>query len=178
MASKTLQLFTRTLSPLTQANLLLRTFAWTKAPLIYWTGAKIVDVSDERCVVRMPFRRRNRNHLDSLYFGVLMVGADVAGGILAFRKAQASGRKVSFAFKDVQARFLKRAEGVTFFRCDDGASISRAVEEAFRTGERVNQTVNVTATTPSKFGDEPVATFELTLSVKPTGVSDHPSAAA
>ncbi len=151
---------------MTQANLLLRTFAWTKVPMIYWTGAKIVDISDERCVVRMPFRRRNRNHLGSLYFGVLMVGADVSGGLLAFRMAHASGRKVSFAFKDVQAKFLKRAEGDTVFRCDDGAAISQALEETFRTGERINQTVSVIATTPSKFGDEAVAAFQLTLSVK------------
>ncbi len=166
MASRFFQSVTRKLSPVTQANLLLRTFSWTKVPLIYWTGARIVEISDERCVVRMPFRRRNRNHLGSLYFGVLMVGADVSGGLLAFRMAHASGRKVSFVFKDVQGRFLKRAEGVTFFRCDDGAAISQALEETFRTGERINQTVSVNATTPSKFGDEPVAAFDLTLSVK------------
>lgn len=166
MASKIFQSLTQTLSPVTQANLLLRTFAGTKVPMIYWTGAKIVDINDERCVVRMPFRRRNRNHLGSLYFGVLLVGADVSGGLLAFRMARASGRKVSFAFKDVQAQFLKRAEGDTFFRCDDGAEVSRALEQTFRTGERINRTVSVTATTPSKFGDEPVATFQLTLSVK------------
>jgi acyl-coenzyme A thioesterase PaaI-like protein len=169
MGSTLFQSLTRTLSPVTQANLLLRTFAWTKISMIYWTGAKIIDISDERCVVRMPFRRRNRNHLGSLYFGVLMVGADVSGGLLAFRMAHASGHKVSFAFKDAQAKFLKRAEGDTVFRCDDGAAISKALEKTFHTGERINQTVSVTATTPSKFGDEPVATFELTLSVKAVG---------
>jgi len=134
--------------------------------MIYWTGAKIIDISDEQCVVRMPFKRRNRNHLNSLYFGVLMVGADVSGGLLAFRMAHASGRKVSFVFKDVQANFLKRPEGDTIFSCNDGLAISRALDETFRTGERVNQTVTVTATTPSKFGEEPVAVFQLTLSIK------------
>lgn len=98
-----------------------------------------------------------------------MVGADVSGGLLAFRKAHASGRRVSFAFKDVKGQFLKRAEGETIFSCEDGAVISQAVEETFRTGDRVNQPVNVTAITPSKFGDEPVAVFELTLSVKAVG---------
>ncbi len=169
MASRLVQSLTQKLSPVTQANLMLRVFAWTKVPMIFWTGAKIIEISDDRCVVRMPFRRRNRNHLGSLYFGVLMVGADVSGGLLAFRMAHMSGRKVSFAFKDVQAQFLKRAEGETVFRCDDGATISQALEKTFRTGERINQTVSVTATTPSKFGDEPVATFELTLSVKAVG---------
>jgi acyl-coenzyme A thioesterase PaaI-like protein len=166
MASTLFQTLTRSLSPVTQANLMMRTFSWTKVPMIYWTGARIVEISDERCVVKIPFRRRNRNHLNSLYFAVFIVGADIAGGILAFRMARTSGRKVSFAFKDVQAQFLKRAEGDTLFSCDDGALISRAVEETFRTGERINQTVRVIATTPSKLGDEPVATFELTLSVK------------
>lgn len=169
MASKIFEMFTRALSPLTQANLLLRTFAWTKVPLIYWTGAKIIEINDDCCVVRMPFRRRNRNHLNSLYFGVLLVGADISGGLLAFKMANASGRKVSFAFKDVHGQFLKRAEGDTVFRCEDGATISKALEETFRTGERVNHQVSVTATTPSKFGEEPVATFKLTLSVKAVG---------
>lgn len=169
MASSIFQMLSQKLSPVTQANFLLRSFSWVKIPLIFWTGAKIVEIDDQRCVVRMPFRRRNRNHLGSLYFGVLLVGADISGGLMAFRLARISGRKVSFAFKDVQGRFLKRAEGETFFCCDDGEAISRAVEETFRTGERINQTVTVTATTPSKFGDEPVATFELTLSVKAVG---------
>lgn len=166
MASNSLKLLTKSLSPLTQANLLLRSFAWTKVPLIYWTGAKIIEISDQSCVVRMPFRRRNRNHLNSLYFGVLMVGADISGGLLAFKMANASGRKVSFAFKDVHGQFLKRAEGDTIFRCDDGEAIARALEQTFGTGDRVNQPVTVTATTPTKFGNEPVATFQLTLSVK------------
>ncbi len=166
MASRLVQSLTQTLSPVTQANLMLRVFAWTKVPMIFWTGAKVVEISDERCVVRIPFRRRNRNHLRSLYFAVFIVGADVAGGLLAFRMAHASGRKVSLSFKDVHAHFLKRAEGDTVFRCEDGAAISQALEQTFRTGERINQTVSVTATTPSKLGDEPVATFELTLSVK------------
>ena len=99
MASTLFQSLTQVLSPVSQANLMLRTFSWTKVPMIYWTGAKIVDISDERCVVRMPFRRRNRNHLGSLYFAVFIVGADIAGGLLAVRMAHASGRKVSFAFK-------------------------------------------------------------------------------
>lgn len=156
------------LPEVTQANLYLRIFTLTKIPLIAWTGARVVEVDDDHCVVRIRLRRKTRNHLRSMYFGVLMVGADLAGGLLVFRGITRSGRSVSFAFKDVAGEFLKRPEGDTFFACHDGAMVEEALNETFRTGERVNRTVSITATTPSKLGDEPVATFRLTLSVKAT----------
>lgn len=168
MASKLLNRLTRRMAPATRVNLMIRTFSWMRIPLIFWTGATVVAIDDEHCVIRMPFRRRNRNHLNSLYFGVLMVGADLAGGLLALTKTRERGRAVRFAFKDARAEFLKRAEGDTFFRCDDGVVVDRALDETFATGERVNQTVRVVATTPDQ-SDEPVATFELTLSVKAVG---------
>lgn len=169
MASNIVRSFLDRLSPVTRANLLVRAFGLSKVPLIFHTGLRVVAIDAEHCVVRMPYRRRNRNHLRSLYIGVMMVGADVAGGLLAFQRVHESGRRVSFAFKDVQARFLKRAEGDTFFECSDGVAITRAVDETFRTGERVNQAVRVVATTPTRLGDEPVAEFDLTLSVKALG---------
>ncbi len=46
------------------------------------------------------------------------------------------------------------------------AAVRELVKEAVETGERVNTTVHVTATVPSRLGDEPVARFELTLSLK------------
>jgi acyl-coenzyme A thioesterase PaaI-like protein len=153
------------LGPEAEANLYLRAFALTKVPLIAWTGARVVAVDDERCVVRVRLRRRTRNHLRSMYFGVLMVGADVAGGLLAFRRVAAVGRRVSFVFKDVQASFHKRAEGDTYFTCADGAAIAAAIDQTLATGERVSLPVTVTATVPDRLGDEPAATFVLTLSV-------------
>lgn len=169
MMRRLTETLTRRLGPVAGANLMLKTFAWTKVPMIFRTGLQVVELDDEGCVVRIPFRKRNRNHLGSLYFGVLIVGADVAGGMPAFRMAQASGHKISFAFKDVSARFLKRAEAETLFTCRDGAVIRDALAEAVRTGERVNRGVHVTATTPSCFGNEPVAEFDLTLSIRVSG---------
>lgn len=166
MSRSFLTSLTSRLPEVTQANLFLRIFSITKIPLIAWTGARVVEVDDAHCIVRIRLRRRTRNHLRSMYFGVLMVGADLAGGLMAFRRISLSGRRVSFAFKDVAGEFLKRPEGDTFFACHDGQIVEEALAETFRTGERVNRTVAVTATTPSKLGDEPVATFRLTLSVK------------
>ena len=102
-----------------------------------------------------------------MYFGTLCIGADIAGGIMAQRHLdRLKDRKGSLIFKDFKANFLKRAEGQTLFTCNDGARIQEAVTRAAESLERVDLPVYVTATVPSKFGDEPVAKFELTLSLK------------
>ena len=102
-----------------------------------------------------------------MYFGALCIGADAAGGMIAAKLlAQLKGAKGSLIFKDFKANFLKRPEGDTIFTCKDGARIKAAVDQAHQSGERVDLPVHVIATVPSKFGDEPVATFVLTLSLK------------
>jgi acyl-coenzyme A thioesterase PaaI-like protein len=147
-------------------TLFLRFFTFMKIPLLYYVRPVIEELDDEKCVVRIPLRRRTRNHLNAMYFGVLAAGADCAGGFMAMRLIQKDGGRVSLLFKDFKADFLKRAEGDVLFTCSGGEAIRRAVEEAMRTSERMNHPVHVTATVPSRFGSEPVAEFELTLSLK------------
>ncbi|MCD4748101.1 MAG: DUF4442 domain-containing protein [Thermoanaerobaculales bacterium] len=166
MSAFPFQSLIRRLPERTRANLFLRVFALTKIRMISWTGARIFEIDDHHCVVRIPFRSRNKNHLKSMYFGALMVGADLAGGLMVFNKVHASGRKVSFAFKNAHGEFLKRAEGDTYFSCQDGQAVSAALQETFDSSERINLPIHVTATVPSKFGEDPVARFDLTLSVK------------
>ncbi len=52
------------------------------------------------------------------------------------------------------------------FICNVGRDVVALVERAVATGERVEMPVPVVATVPSKTGDEPVAKFVLTLSLK------------
>src|SRR5207253_3130264 len=108
----------------------------------------------------------NRNHLGSMYFAVLAAGADLAAGFLAMEAIRRSREPVALIFKNVQAEFLKRAEGDVHFTCDEGILVTDLVQKALETGERVELPVPVIATVPSKHGDEPVARFTLTLSLK------------
>jgi acyl-coenzyme A thioesterase PaaI-like protein len=143
-----------------------RLFGLTKVPLIWFIRPSVIELGEQRSVIKVPFKRKNKNHLGSLYFGVLCAAADVAGGLTAMKHINDSGKKVSLAFKDFNAEFLKRAEGDTFFTNTQGEEIKEFVEKVIESGERMNMPVQVVATTPSKFGDEPVATFTLTLSLK------------
>jgi hypothetical protein len=135
-------------------------FLWLASP-------KIVDLTDDRCVIRIPLNwRTRRRDIHAMYLGTLCMGADVAAGLIAFKLVREKKAKVSFVFKDIKGEFLKRAEGDVLFTNEDGPLIQDLVHRTTETGERVEGTVRVVATVPSKLGAEPVARFELTLSLK------------
>jgi len=98
-----------------------------------------------------------------MYFGVLSVGADVAGGIHVFYFSELVGTKVSFAFKGMKADFIKRAETDVIFQSDEGGIVRSAIEMSKKSGERVNQPISVLA---KDMNDQVVATFEMIVSVK------------
>ncbi|MEF1253877.1 MULTISPECIES: DUF4442 domain-containing protein [unclassified Vibrio] len=154
------------LSALSKANLYLNLFGFFKVPFIWLARPKILELNAERVEVKIPLKRRTKNHLNSMYFGALAVGADVAGGFMAMSKAEQCGKRVSLAFKAVEGQFLKRPEADVHFVCEDGKLIDDMLERTFATGERVNQAVKITAICPSLHGDEPMAEFLLTLSLK------------
>ncbi len=148
-------------------TLFVRAFALAKVPLLFLTRPRVVEMTDDHCVLALPFTKVNKNHLNSMYFGALCIGAEATGGVIAMRLLQKLKKgKGSLIFKDFHANFLKRAEGETFFTCNEGIAIREAVAKATETMERVEIPVHITATVPKKFGDEPVATFVLTLSLR------------
>ena len=147
-------------------NFYLWYFGLTQVRLIHYCRPKIVDVNAEGVTLFMPLDRRTRNHVRSMYIGAMVVGVDMVTGFTALLKIRESKRNVILIFKDLKANFLKRAEGNIHYICSEGKAIAAAVEETIRTGDRVNLPVPVIATVPDKFGDEPVAEFIITLSMK------------
>ena len=101
-----------------------------------------------------------------MYIGTMTVGADLVTGLTAMLSIRRSKRKIILIFKDLNATFLKRAEGDTYFTCQSVEEIESAVHEVISSKERVNINVPVIATVPDKFGEESVAEFTITLSMK------------
>ena len=147
----------------------LRLFAWTRIPLIAVVRPTLVAADSEHCVIRIPLSWLNKNHLRSLYFGALCIGADLAGGLIVMNLIRNRRSRVAFLFKDFHAEFHKRAEGATVFTCRDGRMLQTLLDRAEASGEREEDTVRVVATVPDKLGDEPVASFRLTISMKKRG---------
>ena len=156
-------------STLAQTNRTLWALGFFKIPLIFFCRPKIHELNDEQCVVRIPCKRRVKNHVHSMYIGALTIGADLAGGFLTMRHIEKTGKKIILIFKDVHADYLKLVEGDAYFTCNDGAKVSAAVQLAAETGKRQNIPVIITVTVPSHLGDEPAAQYTLTLSIKDKG---------
>ena len=156
----------RLLSHAAKATFLIRTFGFLKVPLIWYCKPKVLSISEDLVEVKIPLNRKTRNHVRSMYFGVLAVGADVTGAMIAMDIIKKSNRKINLLFKDFNADFLKRSEGDVHFICKDGKKITEMIEKVIESQKRVNQSIEVLAYVPEKFKSEPVAKFSLTLSLK------------
>jgi acyl-coenzyme A thioesterase PaaI-like protein len=145
----------------------MRLFGWLKIPLLASVRPSVVELSETRCMVRIPLRRWTRNHLGSMYFGALAIGADCAGGLLAMDQIKRSGAQVSLVFKAFQASFLRRPESDVYFICEEGAAIRDHVQRALDSEERITEPIHIQAAMKLSDGSfEPVAEFTLELSLK------------
>ena len=142
-----------------------RDFAKKHIPMLYYVEPSILKLNNDEIQIKIPFKDKNKNHLGSMYFGVLCVGADASGGVLAMKLIKDSGKNISLVFKDLKADFYKRAMGDTIFICKDGERIRKLIDKVIATGERHNMPLHIDAFVPTQ-QDEPVAHFVLTLSLK------------
>ena len=145
---------------------LMRLAAFLKIPVLSYIKPHFVEMTDEYSVLCIPLTRRTKNHVNSMYFAVIAAGADAASGFLAARHIANTQKNIVLVFKDVQGDFLKRADGDAFFTCRNGPEIAAAVRRAADTGERQNVLCEIDVTCPDTQGDEPVAKFRMTLSMK------------
>ncbi|MDA8562129.1 DUF4442 domain-containing protein [Gammaproteobacteria bacterium] len=141
-------------------------FSFFNLPLIFWLRPRIIEINNNKASIMIKLNHRSRNHIKSMYFGALCSGVDLAPGVLAMHLISQQKHKISFVFKDFQAKFLHRCEDNTYFTCNEGHLISVAINKTITTGKRQNITLNVFATVPSKFDSEPTGKFQLTLSLK------------
>lgn len=147
-------------------NFLFKSFAFFKIPMIFFCGAKIIEIDEKKAVVKIPLNFKTRNHLKSMYFGTLAVGADITGGIIAFQIIQQKKLKISLVFKDMSGEFLKRVEKDAFFVCEDGEKVSNLINRTLETGNREEDKVNINVYTNYYKNPELVSKFSLTLSLK------------
>lgn len=141
-------------------------FGLFQVRMIWWLRPRVLQIDERRVEVRIPLSARSRNHLGSMYIGALWTGADVAGALLAASLIIEKGLPLSFVFASSNARFFKRPEADVHFVSEDGPRITSLIERAMASDERHSEVLRVVALVPEKLGQEPVAEFELTLSVK------------
>ncbi|MGZ3772268.1 MAG: DUF4442 domain-containing protein [Bdellovibrio sp.] len=137
-----------------------------KIPLLLFVNPRVVEYGDKRFVVKIPLSYRTKNHLNSMYFGALGIGAELSVAGAAVVVITESKQKIDFVFKDYSGQYLKRADGDVHFICDEVEAVKNLIEEAKTNPHRLERKFKGYAVVPKVSETEPVMTYELTLSVK------------
>ncbi|CAM2823178.1 PaaI family thioesterase [Legionella worsleiensis] len=153
---------------LTRFKFFLWYFGCFKVAMIGYLKPRLITLTDQDIVICLPLRRRSRNHLKSMYFGALAVGADLASGLHGFYHAEQAQCKPSLVFKSFKAQFLKRPESDVYFVCTEGDVVKKMIADSQASGERINKPISVKAYTHYLTQPEEVADFILELSIKVT----------
>ena len=150
---------------LKEANWVLFLTGWFRIRMIAFSRPRITELTTDRIVIRIPLNRRTRNHVGSMYFGALNIGADLAAGFMAYYFARKTGLTILPVFSRLEASYLKRADGDVYFRCSSGDEILEMLEHCISSPDRITRDLKVTA-----YLNDPeesvVAEFTLGLSIK------------
>ena len=142
-------------------------FGLTQIPLIFIVNPKVVISNDNELVVKIPLNFINKNHLGSMYFGTLAIGAEITAGATVLKEINKNRQhKISIVFQDFNASFYKRAESDVYFYCNQVKELKELIQKTINTKQRESLPVRIIARTPDKTDNETIASFQLTVSVK------------
>lgn len=148
---------------LVKSPLRFRLFMLMKLPSAFFSGVRVIAVSEEACQVSVPYKWFSQNPFRSTYFACLAMAAEMSTGLLAMAFTWKRIPSVSMLVTGLEASYHKKATGLTIFTCTQGPELKLAVERALTTGEP--QTLRVLSSGKNQAG-ELVAEFYITWSFK------------
>ena len=140
-----------------------RLYLLYKLPAAFFSGIKVKECTAEKCVTSIPYKWLTQNPFRSTYFASLSMAAEMSTGLLALNNVYKREPAISMLVTKMEAHYFKKATGITFFTCEEGAQITNAVNEAINDAE--GRSVTITSTGRNK-NDELVAEFVFTWSFK------------
>ena len=131
-------------------------------PIASGLRINVRHVDGERSASSMPFTRRSRNHVGSIYLGALLVHAEVTMATLAIGACRPPAFRV--LVKKNEAEFHAKASGTVIARCDPSADERTALDRC-RTlvDDRADAWLTV-RTTLEKSGD-PICTVRFLITI-------------
>lgn len=144
----------------------MRIFGWYKIPLLAFCSPQITAMRPST-QIKIPLGWSTKNHLNSMYFGALAMGAELSVAATAVEEIFIKKKKASFVFKNFSCEFKSRAIGDVVFNFQDPDSVTRLIDESIRTQSRVEGSFSGFAFVPSD-ENKRVMEYSITLSIKPT----------
>ena len=135
-------------------------------PLASGLGIRVCDVDDVHAMSTMPFSRRSRNHVGSMYIGALLVHAEITMATLVVGRCRPPAFRV--LVKRNEADYLARATGAVRAVCAPEGDERAALEAccALRAGKGEAW---VTVHTTHVHDGAPICRVRFLVSVKHQG---------
>ena len=140
-----------------------RLFLLSKLPAAYFSGVRVKEMDEKKCVTTVPYKWLSKNPFRSTYFASLAMAAEMSTGALALACLYKRKPSVSMLLVKLEADYFKKATDRTTFTCTDGELFQKAIEESIATGEV--RTVKARSVGKNSAG-EVVAEFFVTWSFK------------
>jgi hypothetical protein len=137
--------------------------------MMRYVRPKLVELTEERTVVRIDVSRRSKNGYNSLFLGALAAGGDCVAGLFPMKFMFDTGHRTIPIVKSASSKYYKRVNSYAHFTCTQGEELYELCNDVVASGERREVTVHVTVTAPAEFGDEPVARITQVMSVRDLG---------
>ncbi len=149
---------------LKKLNRFIRALSLFKVPLLGICRPQVLELTQDIARVKLPFEFLTKNHLGSMYFGALAMGAELSIAIRLLDRMRKEKVPISFIFKDFQCTFLKRAESPVHFVTEQVRIIDDLINLAMAEAERQNGTFEGYAL--SEKNQEKLMTYKITISMK------------
>ena len=125
------------------------------------SGMKIEVLNENTCKVVLKDRFWIHNPFGSVFWAVMGMAAELSTGALLY--AWASGSNVRFILVKVEAEYLKKVRGKSFYFCPSGQEVLRIIETLENPGD--TQIVEMPVTAFDQH-EQVVAKFLFTWSLK------------
>ena len=140
-----------------------RLFLFYKLPAAFFSGIKVREINENKCVTSVPYKWLTQNPFKSTYFASLAMAAEMSTGVLALCNVYKRKPAVSMLVTKMEAAYFKKATGTIFFTCEQGIEISSVIDESIETAD--SKIILAKSIGKNKSGDV-VAEFLFTWSFK------------
>jgi len=127
------------------------------------SGIRLVQLDEGKAVSEVPFRWRNKNPFNSMYFAVQSMAAELSTAAPVMLALKDFNADVALIIVDLKADFVKKAQSKVTFSCTEYRRIYETIAQLKRAEDTIAITIKTTGRDTA--GDE-VATFYFTWSFR------------
>ena len=110
-------------------------FLLTSVPAGWIAGMRLRKLDAAYATTSVPFKFLNKNPFKSIYFAVQSMAAELSTAALILLHCHGFKPSIAYIIVGLEAKFIKKAAGRTYFTCEGGHLVKEAVDQCMNTGE-------------------------------------------